>query len=80
MPTLDAILEREVVRVFDHQHINHAIPEFGEGGSIPTSENILAFCWPRIEGALPPAMKLHRLRLHEDDTFYVDYYGGAAAP
>lgn len=80
LPTLDAILNREVVQVFDHQHINHAIPEFGAGGLIPTSENILAFCWPRIEGALPKAMKLHRLRLHEDDTFYVDYFGGAAAP
>src|SRR3954466_2290012 len=38
---LDTLLQREVVTRFDHQHINHAIAEFGEGGMIPTSENIL---------------------------------------
>jgi len=80
MPALDAVLDEQVVRVFDHQHINHAIAEFGEGGMIPTSENILAHCWPRIARSLPKAMKLHRLRLHEDETFFVDYYGGEAAP
>ena len=80
LPALDAILDREVVSVFDHQHINHAIAEFGEGGLIPTSENILAFCWPRVERALPSGMRLHRLRLHEDETFYVDFFGGKAAP
>jgi 6-pyruvoyltetrahydropterin/6-carboxytetrahydropterin synthase len=80
MPALDAILDEQVVRVFDHQHINHAIEEFGDGGMIPTTENILVYCWPRIARSLPKSMKLRRLRLHEDDTFFVDYYGGEAAP
>lgn len=75
LPALDAILEREVRAVFDHQHINHAVPEFAEGGLVPTCENILVWCWPRIAGALPAPMTLERLRLHEDTTFYVDYYG-----
>jgi 6-pyruvoyltetrahydropterin/6-carboxytetrahydropterin synthase len=78
MPVLDAILNEQVVRVFDHQHINHAIAEFGEGGMIPTSENILVYCWSRIAQSLPETMKLHRLRLREDETFFVDYYGGEA--
>lgn len=75
LPVLDAILDREIIRVVDHQHLNHAVPEFADGKLIPTSENILAWCWPRIAGALPTTMKLHRLRLHEDDTFYVDFFG-----
>lgn len=80
LPVLDAILDREIVQRFDHQHINHAIPEFGDGGLIPTCENILAFGWPRILQALPSTMTLHRLRLHEDETFFVDYFGGVAVP
>ena len=76
LPALDAVLTDTVVRVFDHQHINHAIAEFADGKLIPTSENILAYCWPRILAALPDSMQLHRLRLHEDESFFVDYFGG----
>lgn len=76
MPQLDALLEREVAAVYDHQHLNHAIPEFRDGGLIPTSENIAAHCWPRLAAGLPEGMRLHRLRLHEDTTFFIDYYGG----
>ena len=73
---LDELLEREVVRVLDHQNLNHAVAAFAPGGDIPTSENILAYLWPRLAAGLPPGVRLHRLRLHEDPTFFVDYYGG----
>ena len=76
LPELDVVLDREIRMVFDHQHINHAIPEFNEGRLIPTSENILTWCWPRLAHALGRGVTLRRLRLHEDDTFYVDYFGG----
>ncbi|MEJ2677739.1 MAG: 6-carboxytetrahydropterin synthase [Gemmatimonadota bacterium] len=75
---LDRLLEEEVVRRFDHQHINHAIPEFGEGGLIPTSENLLAYLWPRLVRRLPAGVRLQRLRLHEDARLFVDYFGGDA--
>lgn len=77
MPALDEIIEREVVSVLDHQHLNHAVPEFAEGGLIPTCENILLWCWPRLKSGLSDSMQLKRLRLHEDDTFFVDYHGEA---
>lgn len=75
---LDRLLEEEVVRRFDHQHINHAIPDFGDGGLIPTSENLLAYLWPRLERGLPEGVRLQRLRLHEDGRLFVDYFGGGA--
>lgn len=75
---LDRLLEEEVVARFDHQHINHAIPEFGEGGLIPTSENLLAYLWPRLAQQLPGGVRLHRLRLHEDARLFVDYFGGGS--
>ncbi len=75
---LDAALQREVVARLDHQHLNYAVAEFGEGGAIPTCENIAAWLWPRIEQALPAGVRLHRLRLYEEPQLFVDYYGGSA--
>ena len=77
--TLDAVLEREVVEPLDHQHVNHAVEAFAPGGRIPTTENLLAYLWPRIAGGVPTDTRLHRLRLHEDDTLFVDYFGGGEA-
>jgi 6-pyruvoyltetrahydropterin/6-carboxytetrahydropterin synthase len=74
--TIDAVLLEAVVTVLDHQHINHAVPEFGPGGAIPTTENLLVWAWPRIVDRLPEGVGLHRLRLREDEDLYVDYYGG----
>ena len=47
LAALDELLEREVLRVFDHQHINHAVPDFAEGKLVPTTQNILAWLWTR---------------------------------
>jgi 6-pyruvoyltetrahydropterin/6-carboxytetrahydropterin synthase len=77
LPSLDALLRREVVEPLDHQHLNHAVPAFADGGLIPTSENILIQLWPRLAGGLPAGARLERLRLHEDPTFHVEYRGDA---
>ena len=74
---IDRILQGRIGAVLDHQHLNHVVPEFAEGKLIPTSENILVWCWNRIAGELESGT-LHRLRLHEDPSFYVDYFGGGA--
>jgi 6-pyruvoyltetrahydropterin/6-carboxytetrahydropterin synthase len=73
---LDAVLAREIVSRLDHQHLNHAIAEFGPAGDVPTCENILAWIWPRIESHIPDGATLYRIRLHEDPTLFVDYFGG----
>lgn len=75
LAALDALLRREVIGPFDHRHINHAVEAFRPGGRVPTTENLLAYLWPRIAGGLPDGTTLRRLRLHEDETFYVDYHG-----
>lgn len=71
---LDRVLREEVVAPLDHQHLNHAVPAFAPGGLIPTTENILLLLWDRIRPRLEPA-RLMRLRLHENQDFYVDYAG-----
>jgi 6-pyruvoyltetrahydropterin/6-carboxytetrahydropterin synthase len=72
---LDALLRREVVQPLDHQHINHAVAAFREGGLIPTCENLLAWLWERIAPSLPGAVRLSRLRLREGRDLWVDFYG-----
>jgi 6-pyruvoyltetrahydropterin/6-carboxytetrahydropterin synthase len=75
---LDGVLRDEVTGPLDHQHLNHAVPEFAAGEVVPTCENIVAWLWPRIAGRLDGGVRLYRLRLHEDDRLYVDYFGGVA--
>lgn len=71
---VDGILHEEVVEPLDHQHLNYAVPEFAPGGRIPTTENILIHLWERLAPRLS-TRQLVRLRLHEDENLFVDYYG-----
>ncbi|MGD8277206.1 MAG: 6-carboxytetrahydropterin synthase [Gemmatimonadota bacterium] len=75
LAALDAILRREVIEPLDHQHINHAVPAFGDGGLIPTCENLLVWLWDRIAPALPAGVRMGRLRLREGHDLWVDYEG-----
>ena len=77
LAVLDEILRREVVDRLDHQHINHVVPEFADGGRIPTTENLLIWLWPRIEHALRGGARLVRMRLREDEGLFAEYFGGA---
>lgn len=69
---LDRTLREEVTERLDHQHLNHAVPEFAPGGMIPTTESLLLLLWERIA---PRVGKLVRLRLHEEEAFYVEFEG-----
>ena len=69
---LKEILEREVVSVYDHRHLNFEVPEFKS--RIPTTENIALSIWQRLDGKIPHA-KLHRVRVYEMADLFADYYG-----
>lgn len=66
------ILEREVVSVYDHRHLNLEVPEFRHRQ--PTVENIAVSVWERLEGKIPHA-RLERVRVHETADLFADYYG-----
>lgn len=72
---IDAILAEEVVRRLDHQHLNHAVPGFGPGRAIPSTENLVIHLWERIAPRIPAGSRLARLRLREDVDLWVDYEG-----
>jgi 6-pyruvoyltetrahydropterin/6-carboxytetrahydropterin synthase len=71
---LKDVLEREVVSVYDHRHLNLEIPEFKS--AIPTTENIAIAVWKRLEGKIPGA-NLYRVRVYELPDLFADYYGEA---
>ena len=75
---LDRALHEGVVAPLDHQHVNHVLPEFGPGGRIPSTENLLAWAWPRVAARIPAPARLHRLRIREDEDLWADAYGAGS--
>ena len=73
---LKDILEREVVGVYDHRHLNLEIPDFKS--VIPTAENIAIAAWHRLDGKIPGS-KLYRVRIYETPDLFADFYGEGAA-
>jgi 6-pyruvoyltetrahydropterin/6-carboxytetrahydropterin synthase len=65
-------MEREVVGIYDHRHLNKEVPEFAT--TIPTTENIAIAIWKRLDGKIPGA-KLYRVRVYEMPDLFADYYG-----
>ena len=72
---LKEILEREVVGVYDHRHLNLEVPEFRTRQ--PTAENLAISIWERLEGKVPQA-RLHRVRVYEREDLFADYFGEMA--
>jgi 6-pyruvoyltetrahydropterin/6-carboxytetrahydropterin synthase len=69
---LKDILEREVVSVYDHRHLNLEVAEFKT--TIPTTENIAIAIWKRLDGKIPGA-QLYRVRVYEMADLFADYFG-----
>ena len=72
---LKDIMEREVVSVYDHRHLNHEVPEFSL--KQPTTENMAVSIWRRLDGKIPHA-KLYRVRVYEAPDLFADFYGEGA--
>ncbi|MDP9039684.1 MAG: 6-carboxytetrahydropterin synthase [Acidobacteriota bacterium] len=69
---LKEILEREVVSVYDHRHLNLEVPEFKD--RVPTTENMAIAIWGRLEGKVPHA-RLARVRVYEMADLFAEYCG-----
>lgn len=69
---LKDVMDREVVSVYDHRHLNLEAPEFATAQ--PTTENIAIAVWNRLDGKIKGA-RLHRVRVYELPDLFADYYG-----
>jgi 6-pyruvoyltetrahydropterin/6-carboxytetrahydropterin synthase len=72
---LKAILEREIMRRFDHRDLNDDTPWFEK--RVPTAENLALVIRDLLLGALPPGM-LDRIRLQPDQDHWVEVVEEAA--
>jgi 6-pyruvoyltetrahydropterin/6-carboxytetrahydropterin synthase len=73
---LDALVQEHVVERLDHQHLNAALPEFGEGRAIPSSENLVLWIHGQLVDRLPEGSELSRLRLEEDEDLAAEWRAG----
>ena len=71
---LKRVVSDAVVQRFDHADLN-ADPLFTQG-AIPTTENLVRSVWDLLAPKLGQE-RLWRLRLWEDPTFHVEYFGHA---
>lgn len=70
---LDGVLEREVRGRLDHANINLDVPEFADGGLVPTGENLAWFIAERVQAALGAAVRVARVVVAEDETLSATY-------
>ena len=74
---LKEILNREVVDPMDHRYLNREVTPFDR--VVPTTENIAAEIWRRLEPAVRrPNAHLHNVRLYETADLFVDCGGSGA--
>jgi 6-pyruvoyltetrahydropterin/6-carboxytetrahydropterin synthase len=73
---LDELVREQIVERLDHQHLNAALPEFAEGRSIPSSENLVRWVRERLAGRLPDGCELVKLRLEEDEDLAAEWSSG----
>ena len=72
LKALKDVIEREVIQVYDHRHLNLEVPEFR--AVIPTTENIAIAIWKRLEKKIAGA-RLQRVRVYEMPDLFADYCG-----
>jgi 6-pyruvoyltetrahydropterin/6-carboxytetrahydropterin synthase len=72
---LKDVMEREVLAVYDHRHLNIEVPEFA--AKIPTTENMAIAAWKRLEPAINEVdgAKLSRIRVYETPEIFAEYRG-----
>jgi 6-pyruvoyltetrahydropterin/6-carboxytetrahydropterin synthase len=73
LPILDAALQREVRDRFDHSNVNLDVAEFGDGGLVPTGENLARFICERVQAAIGSAARVTRVTVAEDATLGATY-------
>jgi len=68
---LDSLITAKVIDRLDHQHLNSALPDFGKGGKIPSSENLILWILGQLQDL--PVVKL---RLEEDEDLAAEWLAG----
>lgn len=68
LAALDDALDREIRDRFDGRRINLDVPEFRDGGLVPSCENLAAFIFGRLQAALGGRALVESVVVRESDT------------
>lgn len=76
---LKDVMEREVLSIYDHRHLNLEVEEFAPGAMIPTTENLAIAAWRRLQPAVHAAggAQLSRVRVYETPEIFAEFRGEA---
>lgn len=69
---LKRIVQEEIIDKVDHKNLNVDVDFLH--GIIPTVENLAISFWRVLVDKISPA-KLYKIKLHETNTSFVEYYG-----
>jgi len=75
---IQAVLDREVMDRFDHRDLNCDTPFFEK--LVPSPENFVRVLRELLVAALPPEVRLARLRLQPDADTWVEWIEPEQAP
>lgn len=69
------LVREKVVAAVDHRDLNDDVPFLR--GSIPTAEVVAVAFWSQLEPEIArfQGCRLHRIRLYESQSNFVDYFG-----
>ncbi|MFZ9387065.1 MAG: 6-pyruvoyl trahydropterin synthase family protein [Chitinophagaceae bacterium] len=70
---LGSLIREQVINKLDHRNLNVDV-DFMKG-KLCSIENLVTAIWNELSPALPPGVRLHRLKLVETSKIYVEYYG-----
>lgn len=65
---LDDVLQREICERFDGRRINLDVPEFRDGGLVPSCEVLARFVFERVQAALGGRAIVESVIVRESDT------------
>ena len=69
---LDRLIHDAVLGPLEGTLLNQSLPPCTGGTALPVCETIAAWCFARLEGELPAAVLLERVRIAEDATLHAD--------
>ena len=69
----DRALQTEVRERFDHSNINLDVPEFADGGLMPTGEELARFICRAVQASIGDAARVTRVTVSEDPTLSASY-------
>jgi 6-pyruvoyltetrahydropterin/6-carboxytetrahydropterin synthase len=75
---LGKLVQERIIEKLDHRNLNEDV-DFMRG-KMCSIENLVIGIWNELEPGLPPAARLHCLKLVETSKIYVEYYGSAGLP